>query len=477
MKAPLQLTIVYDNNAYIENLKTDRYLKRANWKTVRSYLPVMEDVEVPTDIKEENVLAEVRRRVLEKEKGSYWHQFKDGLLGDEAYNLLTGDINTILDEKGEISLSERGDMEDLLKTSTFLSKAQNYPLVGRLAKQLFFEKLTTSYDAARGFVAAQEDSLKLLESMIRAADDKERTQLQKIEEEINENRIEGLTFLRNLGKEYPEIYNAIATREAVRNMLNYEKHTVERLLKRGRIAKGEADKMMTSIENRMKQLRDAPPTFELPDAEEFMAEVPWLKEVDHKTFHRISQLFSSKMYNTDDVLLQEGKVKDGMFILVRGTIRITIKEKLIDVLGPGAAVGEVAALNGNKRAATVTAESPVTVMWVSSADLKHLVTDYPAIGERMWKITANRYAYYLLKDKEPYSKLSDSSFKKELKKAVLKSYSSNQEVDLTNGISVLFNGSVKDKEKIINAPSVLSGKTYEFEPGAKALFMGEIELT
>lgn len=477
--APAKALTIHNSNVYlqqsveknIENLKTDRYLKRANWKTVRNYMPDYDVVEIPDEIQEQSVLAETRRRILEKEKGSYWHQFKDGLLGGEAYNLLTGGINTILDEKGKISLSDRGDMEDLLKTSSFLSKAQNYPLVGVFAKQLFFEKLTISYDAARGFVAAQEESLKLLESMIRAADEKEIVQLQKIEEEINENRIEGLTFLRNLGKEYPEIYNAIATREAVRNMLNYEKHTVERLLKRGRVAKGEADKMIASIESRMKQLRDAPPTFELPDAEEFMAEVSWLKEVDHKTFHKISKLFVSKMFNTNDVLLKEGKLEDGMFILVRGTIRITIKDKLIDVLGPGAAVGEVAALNNNKRAATVTAETPVTAMWISSSDLKHLVTDYPEIGERMWKITANRYAYYLLKDKEPYSKLTESQFKKELRKATLSSYSGNTLVDLSESISVLINGSVKDKDKVINAPAVLRNKVYEFEPGSKALFM------
>lgn len=477
--APAKILAMHNSNVYlqqsveknIENLKTDRYLKRANWKTVRNYMPDFDAMDIPDNIQEQSVLAETRRRILEKEKGSYWHQFKDGLLGGEAYNLLTGDINTILDEKGEVSLSDRGDIENLLKTSSFLSKAQNYPIVGAFAKQLFFEKLIISYDTARGFVAAQEESLKLLESMIRAADEKEIVQLQKIEEEINENRIEGLTFLRNLGKEYPEIYNAIATREAVRNMLNYEKHTVERLLKRGRVAKGEADKMIANIESRMKQLRDAPPSFELPDAEEFMSEVSWLKDVDHKSFHKISKLFKSKMFNTNDVLLKEDKLQDGMFILVRGTIRITIKDKLIDVLGPGAAVGEVAALNNNKRAATVTAETPATAMWISSSDLKHLVTDYPSVGEKIWEITANRYAYYLLKDIEPFNKLSEAQFKKELRDANLVSYSVNTSKDLTGGFSVLINGTAKDNEKIISAPAILSNSIFEFEAGSKVLFI------
>ncbi len=451
----------------IESLKSDRFLKRANWKEVRNYMPQFEQINIPEQIRDESVLAEVRRRILEKEKSSYWHQFKDGLLGDEAYNILVGDINRILDEKGEISISERGDIENFLNTSSFLSKAQNYPLIGGFAKHLFFEKLTVSYDTARGFVAAQEDNIKLLESMMRSASENELVHLQKVEEEINENRIEGQTFLRNLGKEYPEIYNAIATREAVRNMLNYEKHTVERLVKRGRIAKAESDKMISDIESRMKQLRDAPPSFELPDAEDFMSEVSWLKDIDHKTFHHVSRLFSSKIFNSNDVLLREGKVEDGMFILVRGTLRITINDELIDVLNAGATVGEVAALNNNKRAATVTAETPVTVMWISSSDLKHLVADYPEIGQRIWNITGSRYAYYLLKDDAIFNKMSKSQFQKEINNGEVISYNAKTKVNYSQELGVLINGEAFSEGEQLFPPVVLSEKEYELMEGSK----------
>ncbi len=444
----------------IEQLKSDRYLKRANWKAVRNFLPEYEDNIITIDIEEKNAVAESRTRILEKEKSSYWHQFKDGLLGDHAYQVLTGDINDVLDSNGHISLSERGDMENLLQTPTFLSKAQNYPLVGKMAKRLFFEKLTTSYDCAKGFVAAQEASLKLLESMYRAADEQETKNLQVIEGEINENRIEGLTFLRNLGKEYPEIYGAIATREAIRTMLNYEKYTVERLHKRGRIAGGEAEKMIDHIENRMKQLRDAPPVFEIPDAEELLAEVSWLKKVDHVSFHKIAKNFESKIYNSGDILLREGKVEDGMYIIVRGSIKISIKGELIDLLGPGNTIGEVAALNKNKRTATVTAETPLTVLWISSKGLKQLVDEYEEIGDKIWRITADRYAFYLLKDMAPYNKLSKNQFKKELKKGIVSKYAVNDKIDLTDKTAVLINGVVNCNGNEIQAPVVLTNEVY-----------------
>jgi NhaP-type Na+/H+ or K+/H+ antiporter len=209
--SPAKILAINNANQYvkqsteknIEQLKSDRYLKRANWKAVKKFLPEHNDIDV--SVKEINAVAEARTRILEKEKSSYWHQFKDGLLGDQAYQILTGDINDVLDSKGVTSLSERGDMENLLHTPGYLTKALNYPIVGRIAKQMFFERLTNSYDCAKGFVSAQEESLKLLESMYRAADEQATKNLEIIEEEINANRIEGLTFLRNLGKEYPEI--------------------------------------------------------------------------------------------------------------------------------------------------------------------------------------------------------------------------------------------------------------------------------
>ena len=444
----------------IERLKSDRYLKRANWKAVRHFLPKYEGTLLSKNVEESKLVAESRIRILENEKSSYWHQFKDGLLGDEAYQLLTGDINEILDSKGDLSLSHRECMDNLLNIPTFLIKCQNLPLLGGISKQIFFDRLTVSYDFAKGFVSAQEDNLKLLESMVRAADVQETKSLVGIEVEINENKIEGQTFLRNLGREYPEIFGAIATREAIRMMLNYEKHTVNRLHKKGRIAGSEAEKMIKDIEVRMKQLRDAPPVFEIPDAEELLAEVSWLKKVDHASFHKIAKKFESKVYNSGDILLHEGETEDGMYIVVRGIIKITIKGELIDLLGPGNTIGEVAALNKNKRTATVTAETPLTVLWISSKELKQLVDDYTEIGNKIWKITALRYAYYLLKDVPPYDKLSDNQIKKELKKGSVTKHSHNEKLDITDKTAILINGLVSCNGKDIQAPCILSNEVY-----------------
>lgn len=200
----------------IDKFKKDRYLSRANWEKVKEFLPEKADMENQEELHLDSTIAETRRRILEREKSSYWNQFREGMLGPTAVRRLTEAIREIMDEGGLVSLAKRKDLEQEWKTPKILGRLQSMPMLGRLAQRFFFERLSVSYDSARGFVFAQDENLKLIENMLIAQDDEDGSidaeNLGVIEAEINENKIHGLTFLRNLRNSYPEIYNAIATR-------------------------------------------------------------------------------------------------------------------------------------------------------------------------------------------------------------------------------------------------------------------------
>ncbi len=100
-----------------------------------------------------------------------------------------------------------------------------------------------------------------MESLVRS--EKEDKKIPEVlESEINENRIEGQTFLRNLRKNYPGVFKAVSTTQAIRSLLSYEGKTIERLQKRGRIDGGEAARMMSTIDQRFKQLQKSPPSID-----------------------------------------------------------------------------------------------------------------------------------------------------------------------------------------------------------------------
>ena len=265
---PAKVNMIVNANQYLiqsaenhlQRIKSDRYLKLAKWDKVKEYMPGTSEERI-MDETELEAIAEIRRRILESEKSNYWHQFKDGLIGPNAYRHLSEGINEVMDANGLIPLSERKDFDDQWETPALLEKLQKTPLLGNLAKKWFLGRLTVSYDCAVGFIESQKECLKLVESMYRGGEPEDI--LKKMEEELNENIIHGQTFIRNLRHNFHDVYTAISTRQAIRNLLHYELKTVNRLQKKGRIDSEEAGKMIAAIEQRTKRLINSPPEVEM----------------------------------------------------------------------------------------------------------------------------------------------------------------------------------------------------------------------
>lgn len=234
-------------------ISSDRYFKNANTGILADYLPKYKEVHVDTNIKT-NELAELRRRVLEKEKANYWEQFDKGIISSDTVIKLSEAISEMLDRNGDMPLDERSDLEDMLRNSDFLKRLQKIKWLFAIYRQIYYNKLVLSYDFGMGFVKAQNANLDLIDGF------KETMSLtpeaiannDQLRDEISQNIIHGQTFLRNFKKFHPNIYVEVITRKAVQTLLNGEKEKVEELLESGRIDFTEANKLTESIEQRMK---------------------------------------------------------------------------------------------------------------------------------------------------------------------------------------------------------------------------------
>ena len=463
----------------VEKLKSDRFLNRANWEKVNQYLP--EEPETPEIVLDEGQFAnlyETRRRILEQEKSSYWNQFKEGLLGPIAVRNLTDAINEIMDSDGKIPLSERKDLEQLWQTPKFLSKLQAVPLLGKISQRFFFDRLAISYDAARGFVEAQYESLKLIEGLAISSDSEELTidqDLATIENEINENRIHGLTFLRNLKNTYPEIYDAIATRQAIRSNLNNELKIVERLQKKGQIGGDEAEKMIDSIEERMKKLLDSPTEVVPPEKANLLQDIPWLKELDRATFSKIVSLFQHRNYAVGEKIIKEHGHVDGLYVIARGTVKVTINKRLIDILGKGSVIGEIAVLTNVPRTATVTAESPVTVLRLTSVSMQQVIHDNQTLEDKLWQIAAPRLAENVLIELKEFKKMQHSEMQKWLIKGELVVAKKVRNIDLTDKVAILITGkAIKSNDENVEAPCYIEDTGVTLSRDSRMLICNKI---
>ena len=458
----------------MEKLKNDRFLGRANWESVQTYLPEQpEEIDINLDEGENSNLYEKRRRVLEKEKSSYWNQFKEGLLGPIAVRNLSDAINGIIDSEGKIPLSERKDLESLWQTPKFLNKLQSVPILNKISQRFFFERLANSYDAARGFVEAQYETLKLAESMAISSDAEELAidqDLATIESEINENRIHGLTFLRNLKNTYPEIYDAIATRQAIRSNLNNELKIVERLQKKGQIGSDEAHKMIESIEERMKKLVDSPPEIKPPEKAKLLQEIPWLKELDKTTFNKIVSLFQHRNYAVGEKIIKEHGHVDGLYVVARGSVKVTINKKLIDILGKGSIIGEIAVLTNVPRTATVTAESPVTVLRLTSVSMQQVIHDNHTLEDKLWQIAAPRLAENILSELKPYDKMHHTDIQRILTKSELVLAKKVRNIEVQDKLAILITGkAIKSNDENVEAPCLIEDNSITLSRDSRLL--------
>lgn len=445
----------------LEKIKKNRYTKQANFEKVAEYLHQqhLEIDEDEIDLGTNPSIFETRRRILEKEKSSYWSQFKEGMLGASAVNKLTEGINEIIDSGGMKSLSDRKDLEQEWKTPALLGKLQSMNFLRRFAQRFFFGRLAVSYDSAVGFVVAQEESLKLLESMILSAkDDKERKNLELIENEINENRIHGLTFLRNIRNSFPEIYTAVSTRQAIRSMLNSELHTVERLVSRGRINSGEAEKMIYSIEARMKKLNESPPALDIPRSLEQLRKIQWFKDLDEQTFEAVADLFQSRIFSVDQPLVRIDGKEEGLFVIIRGKVKVIIGSKVLDILGPGNVIGEMSIITDNPRCATVTAESPVTTLWLSYMNMQKAKKLLPDFEERLWEFAGSRFVENMLVDSDPYSGWAQEELRSWIGQGSIDKMNSGSNIELNGNLGILLEGKIwknGDKKRLQKSPAIL----------------------
>ncbi len=455
----------------IEKSKSDRYLSRANWKAVEEYLPEkVEDSEL--DNLEIDTIAEYRRRVLEKEKSSYWHQFKDGLLGPTAVMGLSDTIQKIIDESGLIPLSQRKDLEESWKTPRWLDLIQKIPFLSKLSRRHFFEKISVSYDSARAFVRAQDDNLKLVEQMVRGLkvesigkkEDDEKI-LALLEEEITENRMLGQTFLRNLRKNYPEIYTAVATRQAIRTLLNYERYTVEKMQKNGRLENDEAQRMIGEIEQRMKKLMDSPPVIDMPEAENLLHDSALFRDIPSECPEEIIPRFQTRIFSVGERFIKEGTTNNGLFFIARGTVRISIDNKDVDIMNRGQFIGEIAGLTGHERTADVIAESPVTTFWLPSKELDAALKKYPELKQRVWQIGGRRISQNILRTISPYDRWSQDKLKKLIQKGSVITGREYEDEENAGKLIILVNGRALDRKTGYAAapPALLEYGMFDFD--------------
>jgi CRP-like cAMP-binding protein len=93
----------------------------------------------------------------------------------------------------------------------------------------------------------------------------------------------------------------------------------------------------------------------------------------------IAHTLEEQTFAPGEDLMTEGAVEDWMFVLVDGTVRITRSDRAVE-LGPGEVVGELAVLDPQPRAGTVTALTEVLAFRLRKVDFDEALRTRPEVA-------------------------------------------------------------------------------------------------
>ena len=81
-----------------------------------------------------------------------------------------------------------------------------------------------------------------------------------------------------------------------------------------------------------------------------------------------------------DTVIRQGAFEDHLYVIVTGRLRVERDGRVVRELGPGATVGELAALVPEARAASVVALEPCLLLRIDKPVLDELMADRPTLA-------------------------------------------------------------------------------------------------
>jgi CRP-like cAMP-binding protein len=112
--------------------------------------------------------------------------------------------------------------------------------------------------------------------------------------------------------------------------------------------------------------------------------------LDRKQLATIASLSTPVTLPAGSVLCRRGERGREAFILIEGSVAVSIEDEAIAVLRPGSVFGEMSLLDGSPRVANVTATSQVTVLVLTNLELSSVLDAVPAVAARVYSTLGAR---------------------------------------------------------------------------------------
>jgi CRP-like cAMP-binding protein len=123
---------------------------------------------------------------------------------------------------------------------------------------------------------------------------------------------------------------------------------------------------------------------------EMLAGLPLFEGCGARDLAVIGALFDEVAVEAGTVLVREGTPGLECFFVVEGRATVTLRGDVLGDVRAGDVVGELALLDASPRAATVVAETPMTLLTLDPRSFSELISSHPTVLRRLLVATALR---------------------------------------------------------------------------------------
>jgi CRP-like cAMP-binding protein len=115
-----------------------------------------------------------------------------------------------------------------------------------------------------------------------------------------------------------------------------------------------------------------------------LQQVPLFSGLSQRQLKRLSRLFKEHRVKAGRPVVKQGEMSGiRFFVISEGEASVSVDGREVRRLGPGDHFGEFALISRQVRAATVTAETPLTCQAIDFWDFRSFANDNPEI---LWKL-------------------------------------------------------------------------------------------
>jgi CRP-like cAMP-binding protein len=118
---------------------------------------------------------------------------------------------------------------------------------------------------------------------------------------------------------------------------------------------------------------------------------PLFRGLSRKQLHDVVDRFDDAQYLAGHGILTEGMQGPEFFIILEGSASVSMDGKHLATLGPGGFFGEVAALDGGPRTASVKADTRLRCLTLPVGGLRQFLLDYPLVAVNLLPEIVRRF--------------------------------------------------------------------------------------